>query len=155
LAMLSAAGTEKLPAAGSSSMLRWPNPIGSPVLESLRPVIEHSRDVRTHVDKIAAVADWMAYEELPLPEFVLPFGIGKDPSKAIDFILVCDTIDFAFTDFSTHVKFQTDYAGRSWSDSEALFACMKRALDDGVPVLEGSYLAQATREKLTHIFRGN
>ena len=46
--------------------LRWPKPIGSPVLESLRPVIENSRDVHTHVEKIVDVAGWMAYEELPM-----------------------------------------------------------------------------------------
>ena len=39
-------------AGASSATLRWPKPIGSPVLESLRPVIEHSRDVHTHVEKI-------------------------------------------------------------------------------------------------------
>ena len=36
--------------------VRWPKLVGSPVLDSLHPVIEHSRDVRTHVDKIAEVA---------------------------------------------------------------------------------------------------
>ena len=49
--------------------LRWPKPIGSPVLESLRPAIEHSRDVFTHVDKIVEVAGWMGYEELPMPVY--------------------------------------------------------------------------------------
>ena len=37
--------------------------------------------------------------------------------------MTSDTIDTAFTDFSTHVKFQTDYAGQHWSDSDAEFAC--------------------------------
>jgi len=40
----------------ASSGLRWPKPIGSPVLDSLRPVIEHSKDVDTNVDKIVEVA---------------------------------------------------------------------------------------------------
>ncbi|HSZ60496.1 MAG TPA: hypothetical protein VK828_01780 [Terriglobales bacterium] len=39
--------------------LRWPKFTGSPVLESVRPVIEHSRDVETHIDKILEVAGWM------------------------------------------------------------------------------------------------
>src|SRR5215470_6324357 len=92
-------------ASGTPSSLRWPKPIGSPVLDSLRPVIEHSRDVRTSVDKIVEVAGWMAYEELPLPEFALPFGIGTGPADdSIDFILVADSIDTAFTDFKTHAK---------------------------------------------------
>jgi len=47
------------PLRGASAPLRWPKPIGSPVLESIRPAIEHSRDVFTHVDKIVEVAEWM------------------------------------------------------------------------------------------------
>jgi len=69
----------------SDASLRWPKPIGSPVLDSLRPVIENSRDVHTHVDKIVEVAGWMAYEELPMPEYHLPAGVGvNDPNEAID-----------------------------------------------------------------------
>ena len=154
--MLSAAGGGTLRAAGSDpSSLRWPKPIGSPVLDSLRPVIEHSRDVQTHVDKIVEVAHWMAYEEHPRPQYASPIAIDKPPLQANDFILVADSIDTAFTDFSNHVKFQMDYAGEHWSDSEALFACMKRALDEGIPFLDGAYLARVTKPELQHIFRGN
>ena len=136
--------------------MRWPKPIGSPVLESLRPVIEHARDVRTNLDKIIEVASWMAYEELPLPEFALPLGIGAgDAGEAIDFVLVADSIDTAFTDFAHHEKFQVDFAGQHWSDSEAEFACLKRAMDAGVPILDGKFLAKVTREELNRIFTGN
>src|SRR6202171_3757769 len=136
--------------------VRWPILSGSPVLDSLRPVIENSRDVRTNVEKIAEVAGWMGYEELPLPEFTLPLGVGAgDANEAIDFILVADCIDTAFTDFSTHEKFQVDFAGQHWSDSEAELACLKRALDSGKPVLDGKYLAKISRAELDDIFAGN
>src|SRR6202142_4488718 len=99
-------------AASGPSATRWPKLTGSPVLDSLRPVIENSRDVHTHVDKIVEVAGWMAYEELPVPEYHLPAGVGvNDPNEAIDFIMVADVIDTAFTDFATHIKFTTEYAG--------------------------------------------
>src|SRR5271156_3392575 len=125
--------------------LRWPKLEGSPVLDSIRPVIEQSRDVRTHVDRIVEVAGWMAYEELPIPDYALPFGIGTgNVSETIDFILTTACIDTAFTDFFSHVKFRVDYAGHNWSDSDALFACMKRALDKGIPIIEGGFLAQVT-----------
>jgi hypothetical protein len=133
----------------------WPRISGSPVLDSLRPVIEHSRDVRTNFDKIAEVASWMAYEELPMPVYPLPIEAGNDPEKLIDFILVADVIDTAFTDFSSHTKFEVDYAGRRWSDSEAEFACLKRALDDGIPILDGRYFAKIARDELNRIFTGN
>ena len=143
-------------ARSAQGSLRFPKPIGSPVLDSLRPVIERSRDVRTNIPKIIEHASWMAYEELPLPSFALPFGIGeRDPEDAIDFLMVADVIDFAFTDFKTSVKFQVDFAGRHWSDSEAMFACLKRAADERIPILDGKYLAQLSRPDLEHIFRGN
>jgi hypothetical protein len=164
--MLAAAGGEGLRRAAASSSfptsasvestpLRWPKPIGSPVLDSLRPVIEHSRDVSTDVGKIVEVAGWMAYEELPMPDYAEPLDIGSDPDKQIDFIMVTDSIDTAFTDFSNHVKFQVDYMGQHWSDSEAEFACLRRAMEEGIPILDGRYLAKISRDQLNKIFAGN
>jgi hypothetical protein len=138
-----------------SETLRWPRPIGSPVLDSLRPVIEGSRHVRTDPAKIAAVARWMAYEELPVPQFSLPFGLDKDRETAIDFTMVTTVVNTAFSDFKTGVKFQTDYQGQTWSDSEAMVACFKRAMDQGIPILDGRRLARLTREELARIFTGN
>jgi hypothetical protein len=139
-----------------TKIMRWPKLQGSPVLDSLHPVIENSREVRTHINKIVEVAQWMAWEDLPMPEFTLPLGIGaNDVEEAIDFTLVADTIDTAFTDFTTHTKFQVDYAGTHWSDSDAEFACLKRALDNGIPILDGNFFAKITREQLDQIFKGN
>ena len=134
----------------------WPKLTGSPVLDSLRPVIELSQDVHTQASKLLEVAGWMAYEELPMPDYQMPLGLGEaSPDDVIDFILTADCVDTAFTDFSSQVKFQVDYAGRVWSDSDALFACMRRALERGVPVLDGSFLKTVTRSELERIFAGN
>jgi hypothetical protein len=138
-----------------SEPLRWPKPIGSPVLDSLRPVIEASRHVRTDVARIAQVAKWMAYEKLPFPEFGLDFDPGKERDRAIDFTMVSSAINSAFTDFTTRVKFQTEYQGRIHSDSNAMTACLKRAMSQGLPVLDGRYLAKLTRPELARIFSGN
>lgn len=134
----------------------WPKSIESPVLDSVRYAVESSRDVHTSHEKIVEVASWMAYEELPMPEFMLPFGVGQgDTDEAIDFVMVADSIDTAFTDFVRHEKFQVDYAGQHWSDSDAEFACIKRAIDNGVPFLDGNYLAHMTRTELKKVFEGN
>lgn len=136
--------------------LPWPKLTGSPVLDSVRPVIERCRDVQTNYQKILEVAGWMAYEELPIPDYALPFGIGAgNIEETIDFILTVSSIDTAFTDFKYHIKFQVEYAGRTWSDSDALFACMKRALEQGLPILEGGFLARVTRPELERIFAAN
>jgi len=140
----------------STAGLPWPKLAGSPVLDSLRPVIEKSRDVHTSAEKIVEVAGWMAYEDLPMPDYALPLGVGEgNVDETIDFILTADCVDTAFTDFSSHIKFQVDYAGRHWSDSDALFACMKRAMDQGIPILDGHFLAQVNRSEMEKIFAGN
>src|ERR1700692_3160738 len=137
--MLAAAGGETLRQAAASTAsprrVRWPKPIGSPVLDSLPPVIENSRDVHTNIDKLVEVASWMAYEELPMPDYFLPLGVGaNNADETIDFIRVADVIDTASPDYTTHVKFKVDYAGQHWSDSDAEVACLKRAMDRGVPI---------------------
>lgn len=158
--MMAAAGGETLRQAAASTSsphkVRWPKPIGSPVLDSLPPVVENSRDVHTNIDKLVEVAGWMAYEELPMPDYFLPLGVGaNNTDETIDFIMVANVIDTAFTDFTTHVKFQVDYGGQHWSDSDAEVACLKRAMDQGVPILDGHYLAQLTRPQMEKIFAGN
>ena len=161
LAITSAAGGLRLhgnvaPLAGpASSPLPWPKPIGSPVLDSLRPVIEGSRDVHTHYEKIVEVAKWMAYEELPMPHMAVPFGLDKTPDVAIDFIMVSTTVNTAFTDFNSHIKFQKDYLGQRFSDSDAMIACLKRSMDIGIPMLDGRFFAKISREHLGKVFAGN
>jgi hypothetical protein len=133
---------------------RQPAPIDSPVLESVWAVIPVSRHVRTDARAIAAHARWMAYEELPYPTFGLPFGLGQDYAQAVDFVLTQNCINTAFTDFATGVKFEVEFEGERWSDSMAMMACFKRAMDQGRPVLDGRYMAGLTRPDLEHVFAG-
>ena len=97
----------------------------------------------------------MAYEELPMPNLAVPYGLETKPDVAMDFIMVANTIDTAFTDFKTHIKFQTDFEGAHQSDSEAMFACIKRAMDTGIPVLDGKFLAEISASDMQKIFAGN
>jgi hypothetical protein len=96
----------------------------------------------------------MAYEEFPKPDGSLLFDFGNDPDVLMDFTMVVNTMNFAFTDFNTGVKFETDYQSKRWCDSEAMLACMHRAFTAGVPLFSGEFLASLTREKFNEIFAG-
>jgi len=72
----------------------------------------------------------------------------------MDFTLVVNTMNFAFTNFSTGVKFETDYMGKRWCDSEAMLACLHRAINAGIPFFSGEYLAKVTRKDLESVFSG-
>jgi hypothetical protein len=52
------------------------------------------------------------------------------------------------------VKFETDYMGKRWCDSEAMLACLHRAINSGIPFFSGEYLAKVTRKDLESVFSG-
>ena len=126
----------------------------SPVLASLQPVVDGAQLVRINREKITEVANWMAYEEFAKPDGSMLFDFGNDPGVLMDFTLVVNTMNFAFTDFSTGVKFETDYMGKRWCDSEAMLACLHRAINAGIPFFSGEYLAKVTRKDLESVFSG-
>lgn len=126
----------------------------TPVLSSVQEVVKSAQLVGINQKKIIEVADWMAYEEFAKPDGSMLFDFGNDPDVLMDFTLVVNTMNFAFTDFSTGVKFETDYMGRRWCDSEAMLACLHRAINSGIPFFSGEYLAIVTRKDLESVFSG-
>jgi len=84
----------------------------TPVLSSVQEVVKSAQLVGINHNKITEVADWMAYEEFAKPDGSMLFDFGNDPDVLMDFTLVVNTMNFAFTDFSTGVKFETDYMGK-------------------------------------------
>jgi hypothetical protein len=127
---------------------------GSKVLQSVTPVVEGAKHVAINNEKLLWTAQWMAYEEFIPSDGSLLFDFGNDPDVIMDFQMVLNTMNFAFTDFQTGVKFEADYLGRRWSDSEAVVACVHRALSAGIPFLSGDYLATVTRNDLEQVFAG-
>jgi hypothetical protein len=76
----------------------------NPVLESVGPVVEGSRDVTLHGARLADVASWLAYEELPVPPTFFRFPFDRSREEAIDFVLVTSALNFAYTDFATRER---------------------------------------------------
>jgi Queuosine salvage protein len=133
------------------------NPIDrwdSAVLTSTIPVIEASRHVRTIDEGIQRVAGWMAYEEFGLPDGSFLFDFGQDPDTLTDLVMFESALNFAFTDFDTSVKFEVDYQGTRYVDSEAMLACVHRAWSAGEPILHGPWMAEVTRDDLARLFAG-
>ncbi len=129
----------------------------SPVLRSVGGVVDRSRHVRTSVEAIEQVASWMAFEEFAFPSGPVDgaFSDRTDPAEIVDVSFFYAVMNFAFTDFDSGVKFAAEYKGRTWSDSEGMFACVNRAQDEGVPLTDGAYLAEIDRAELGRVFSGN
>ncbi len=124
------------------------------MLDTVLPVIEASRDVSIDLDRLADHAGWMAYEELPPPAFILPFPLELDRDGMVDFVLTATCINFAFTDFETRVRWEVVHDGRALADADGMHFCLQRALAEGVPVLDATWLSDVTEEQLRELFRG-
>lgn len=133
-----------------------PRSLGSPhpVLDSVLPVVERSRDVETDLGRLADVASWLAYEELPSPAYFLPFPLELPRDEIVDFVLAATSLNFAFTSFETHERWDLVIDGRAFADADGLHVALQRALGEGIPILEGSWLASVSADDLRHVFRG-
>ena len=101
-----------------------------PILGTLQPVITGARHVRLNKDKVRDVADWMAYEALPWPDFrsvLVPDGDDRD---VMDFIFLTASINFAFTDFETHRTFKTEYRDTEAEGVVAAIGRLRKRLDE-------------------------
>jgi len=124
------------------------------VLDSVLPVVEGSQDVRTDLDRLADVAGWLAYEELPAPVSFLPSQLHLNRDETVDFVLAATCLNFAFTDFDTRKRWDLVVDGRVYADSDGLHAALGRALGEGVRILDGAWLAQVEEDDLRRLFRG-
>jgi putative queuosine salvage protein len=119
------------------------------ILDSVFPLAEGARDVTIDEERLADVASWLAYEELPVPPVFLPFRVA--PERIVDFVLVASCLNFAFTDFSTRERWDLVLDGRVYADADGLHAALFHA---GPEVLEGAWLASVTTEQLGKILPG-
>jgi hypothetical protein len=120
-----------------------------PVLDSVRPLVDAARDVAIDEARLADVASWLAYEELPVPPAFLPFRV--DAEWLPDFVLVASCLNFAFTDFSTRERWGLVLDGRLYADADGLHAALWRA---GPEILHGEWLSRVSVEQLGAILPG-
>lgn len=125
----------------------------NPVLPSLKPILEDSKFVTTDEDAIRKIAPELAKEELSLPNWRAPVFIEEDSNRTIEFFFLGNTINFAFMDFSSKQKFEIEYKG-NWTGAFGMFACLKRALDNEIPIWCPDYLENITFEQTEKLFSG-
>ena len=124
----------------------------SKVLSSVGYVIDNAQHISVSEKHIETVADWLAYEEFGLPK---NNQTNKNPDNFIRTTMLINTLNFAFTDFDTSIKYAIERDGQLLSDSEAMFAQVHEAIDSGINLLNGEVLEKLTIEELEKIFEGN
>lgn len=129
----------------------------TPVRESVAAAVAELDHIEIDTSQVRSVADEWVDEEFELPAWRAPVFPDESASRTsvddvIDFLFVGNSINFAFRNFETGEKFVADYDGVEWGGAFGMWACLKRAYDDAVPILDGGYLSQLSTPELKDLF---
>ena len=121
---------------------------GSQVLSSVSKVIPQLSCLEIDIEKLHEVAINLSKED---------FGINYEgnpnivPVEYIRKTMLINTLNFVFTDFSTSVKYKIE----NLSDTDAMVYQIDKALLEGVPLTQGSFMRDMNLEEFKRIFTGN
>ena len=124
----------------------------SEVLSSVSKAIHQLEHLSIDLDSIENTADWLAYEEFSIQQ---NNQVRKNPEDFIRATLFMNTLNFAFTDFQTSIKYEVKRGSEILSDSEAMYFQVNEAVDSGNNLFDGKVMATLTLEQLENIFAGN
>lgn len=125
----------------------------NPFTSTLAPVWQNPSSVWIDLPALESTATRIAGGAFPTPawrEDVFP----RDDLQFLDFIGIGNAINFAFTTFDTRESFAVEFRGVRWRGAFAMWACLQRALDQGVDMVDGKVLQQITLSEIRDLFRG-
>ena len=126
----------------------------NPFLQSLQPIWNNPLCVSLNQEAIGKLAVDLAADALPTPDWRAAVFPVEDDTAFINFIGVANSINFAFTEFSTFQDFSVDYRHTTWAGAFAMFACLLRALERGIDISNGHFLAKLEDSTAEKIFQG-
>ncbi len=128
---------------------------GNKVLETTKVLVKNPKYVFIDESKIEEIAKEYSQKELEIPAWDFPIHLEGNNKNTIDFFLLGNSINFAFTDFKTGQKYTAEFMGKEQKGSSGMWACLKKAIEAGIPILEGNYLKDISEEDMKKIFEGN
>ncbi|MFQ6058681.1 MAG: queuosine salvage family protein [Anaerolineae bacterium] len=121
------------------------------VLETCRFVAERSENVcidRGAVERFCGeLVGWGI--EVPAWDFRHHFFDGSE--RTVNYLLVLDGLNFCFW---VEPRWEIEYEGERLRGYFALAASLKRAVEEGFPILDTEHLQRISLSELRHIFRG-
>ena len=121
------------------------------VLESTRAVMDAARDVTIDQQAVDRLASRLADRGVEAPAWRVWPHWWEDSDRAADYVLVLDALNFCFWG---EPRWRVQYEGRVLDGYWALAACLRRALEAGVPLLDPAYLASFDEPAARELFAG-
>jgi len=128
--------------------------IDNPLLDGFEEVWKKACHVGIDFRQIETTARVWARQKMPLPDWYLPV-FPKADEDFIQFLGINMAINYGFVDPKNKKLFEVKYKGKLWKGSLALSACLMRALNEGLPILDAEYLHKIKERDLREILKSN
>ena len=131
------------------SSIDLPDPLG--VLATTRRVVDASKAVRIDPQAIEELAKCIATRDLVPAEWESDLHWSDGPEATANYVLVLDALNFCFWG---EPRWVVSYQGKRYNGYAALAAALTRALNDGVPLTDATFLANINDTQLATILAG-
>jgi hypothetical protein len=123
------------------------------VLESIQIVTKKSKSVQINKASVSDFAKDFEHKDIThwLSEAPFDFETLNDREK-LEFLLVFNSISFRYWG---NPKWTVEYKGEEYDGSWAMIICVKRAIEEGKPILDSQYRSLLSKEDFQDILRGN
>lgn len=129
------------------------------ILSSTRAVVEDGELVWMNPDQIERLGFAWAHQEsaganLYGPVWYDQYHFQDGSERTVNWLLLLDALNFCFWAEKDQPRWQIEYRGETLNGYWAEAASLTRAVEEGMPLWDASYLRTISREDMAHIFRG-
>lgn len=127
------------------------------ILASTKPIVDNSRLVTINPDAIEDI-DPRVQERLKegLDDPTTGLGLTGNIETDINLVLIEDFVNFCFWAEKGKPKWTVEWPTGTFQDGwYGLVACFRRALEEGTPILDASYLTSLTLKQVENLFHGS
>jgi hypothetical protein len=122
------------------------------ILDNVQWVVTRSRHVRIDDARLVQVCAELDPAHLRLPDWRIPVVPPWRDQRLVDYVLLFNSINFCYWG---EPKWTVTFEGQSYDGAFGLMAALTRALDEGYPLLDGTFLARIKADRFRNILRGS
>ena len=124
------------------------------VLETARSVAEMSCQVRIDKEALMGFCRKLVKDRIKVPPWRCCYHVCGSGEDTVSYLLVLDSLNFCFWPASRMDMWEIEYESRRLSGYYALAGSLKQAIESGIPITRGDYLAEFSIGKLRKVLGG-
>src|SRR5436305_140444 len=131
------------------------------VLSSTKFVVEQGKHVWINPQQVEALSKaWIQDQTLQVAiptapgQWFTDYHFFDGTERTVNWMLVLDALNFCFWAEKGQARWTMHYRGESLNGYWAEAASLKRAVEEGIPLWDATYLSNISCETVAHIFRG-